>query len=107
MYTRTIRLPANAICTAVLVLPKTVLIVVGDVDVWSNDVLINVRGYNVLPGSAGRKIAFVTRTETAMSMIFPTQAKTIEDAEKEFTDEHELLVPLSKVDRHRILITGE
>ena len=42
-----------------------------------------------------------------MSMMFPTTATTVDEAQKQFTDEHELLVPLSKVDEHQILITGE
>ena len=107
MYTRTVRLPANAVCTAVLISPATVLIIAGSVDVWSNDELITVNGYNVIPGSAGRKIAFVTRTETAMSMLFPCKATTVEEAQREFSEEHQLLPSLALEDRHRIAITGE
>jgi hypothetical protein len=40
-------------------------------------------------------------------MMFATTAKTVEEAEKEFTDEFDLLVPLSEADRHLILVTGE
>jgi hypothetical protein len=40
-------------------------------------------------------------------MIFPTKARTVEEAQEEFTDEVELLVPLSDKDRHRTVITGE
>jgi CHASE2 domain-containing sensor protein len=60
-----------------------------------------------LPGSAGRKVAIVTHSEVAISMMLTTTAKTIEEAEKAFTDEYQLLVPLSEADKHRILITGE
>jgi hypothetical protein len=42
-----------------------------------------------------------------MSMMFPTDAKTVDEAQKQFTDEHELLVPLSKAEDHLVLITGE
>jgi hypothetical protein len=42
-----------------------------------------------------------------MSMEFSTKAKTVEDAQKEFTDEVDMLVPLSQADAHRIVITGE
>jgi len=107
LYTRTVRLPKDTVCAAVLIKPATVLILVGDCEVWSNDELISTRGYSVLPGSAGRKIAFVTRSDVAMSMMFPTTATTVDEAQKQFTDEHELLVPLSKADEHRVLITGE
>ena len=107
LYTRTVRLPAGTVCAAVLIRPPTVLILMGDVDVWSNDELIQVSGYSVLPGSAGRKIAFTTLSDVAMSMIFPTDAQTVEEAQKQFTVEHELLPPLSKADVHIVLITGE
>jgi len=107
MYTRTLRLPPRIVGAAVLVKPPTVLITVGTLEVWSNDQVIRVTGYNVIPGSAGRKIAFVTHSEVAMSMVFPCQALTVEQAQREFTDEHALLAPLSLPDRHLILITGE
>jgi hypothetical protein len=107
MYTRTVRLPEKALCTAVLILPSTVLITMGTLDVWSNDELTHVAGYNVIPGAAGRKIAFLTHSEVAMSMVMPCEAETVDEAQREFTSEFELLVPLSDVDRHRILITGE
>ena len=107
MYTRTVRLPSGTVCAAVLIRPPTVLILVGEVDVWSNGELIRTSGYSVLPGSAGRKIAFVTHSDVAMSMIFPTDAQTVEEAQKQFTIEHELLPPLSKADAHIVTITGE
>jgi hypothetical protein len=107
MYTRTVRLPPDTVCAAVLIKLPTVLIIQGACRVYSDDELIEVTGYSVLPGSAGRKIAFVTHADVAMSMIFPSTAATVDEAQKQFTDEHTLLVPLSKADEHRILITGE
>ena len=44
-------------------------------------------GYNVVPASAGRIQAYVTFTETAITMLFPSKAETKEEAEAEFTDE--------------------
>lgn len=107
LYTRTVRLPPGTVCAAVMIKPPTVLILVGDCEVWSNDELIYTHGYSVLPGSAGRKIAFVTRSPVCMSMMFPSTATTVDEAQKQFTDEHELLVPLDRVDEHIALITGE
>ena len=107
MYTRTVRLPADTVCTAVLIQVPTVLITSGEASVYSDDELIHVEGYRVLPGSAGRKIAFVTHSNFSMSMLFPSKAKTVDEAQREFTPEHEMLVPLSRVDEHLVLITGE
>ena len=107
MYTRTIRLPAETVVTAVLIQVPTVLIISGEAEVYSNDTVVHVAGFSVLPGAAGRKIAFVTRSAVEMTMIFPTQAKTVDEAQREFTAEHEMLVPLTRADEHLILITGE
>lgn len=107
MYTRTVRLPAGAVCAAVQIKAATVLIFAGSADIYVNDKLIHVDGYTVMPGSAGRKIAFITHSEVAMSMMFPTDAKSVDEAQKQFTDEHAMLVPLSKAEDHLVLITGE
>jgi hypothetical protein len=107
MYTRTVRLPPDTACAAVLIKVPTVLVTMGDALVYSNEEVVEISGFSVLPGSAGRKIAFFTKSDFSMSMVFPTDAKTIDEAEKQFTDEHDQLVPLSKEDAHRILITGE
>ena len=107
LYTRTVRLPPDTAIAAVLIKVPTVLITVGWGKIYTGDEVIDVEGYSVLPGSAGRKCACVTASEFAVSMIFQTTAKTVEEAEKQFTDEHDLLVPLSKTDEHIILITGE
>jgi len=107
LYTRTVRLPADTVATAVLIQVPTVLIVAGDARLFNDDDVIECSGFSVLPGSAGRKVALTTSTDVVFSMIFPTKAKTVDEAQKEFTPEHELLVPLSRVDEHLILITGE
>lgn len=107
IYTRTIRLPAFTAIVAVLIKVPTSLIFAGVADIYTNGELVRVNGYTVLPGSAMRKVAAVTYSDFAVSMMFATKAKTVEEAEKEFTDEYDLLVPLSMQDRHQILITGE
>jgi len=107
MYTRTVRLPPMTAIAAVLIQVPTVLICIGKGRIFTGDEIVEVAGYSVLPGAAGRKCACICESEFAVSMIFATKATTIEEAEREFTPEHELLVPLSEADRHLILITGE
>ena len=68
------------------------LVVDGDCAVFIGEETIELRGYSVLPGSAGRKQAFLAHTDVSMTMLFPTQAKTVAQAEQEFTDEYELLM---------------
>lgn len=107
MYTRTVRLPPDTAIAAVLIKGPTVLITMGEGKIYTGEEVIHVQGYSVLPGSAGRKCACITESEFAVSMVFATTATTIEEAEKAFTDEVDLLIPLTAVGKHEFLVTGE
>lgn len=87
MYARTCRLAANQVITSVLIKIPTILVVNGDCIVLVGDEWKGLTGYNVLNALAGRKQIYVTRAETEITMIFPSNAKTIEEAEDEFSDE--------------------
>ena len=106
MYLRTVRMPANTLIAAVLFKRATALIIEGSADVWSNDEVIPVDGYSVIPCAAGRKIALITRSDLKATMVFPSSATTVAEAEKEFTDEYDQLPPLSRASEHVITITG-
>lgn len=105
MYARTIMIPKGTILTGALIKLATLLIVSGDADVYIGGEAIELRGYSVLPASAGRKQLFVTGTDTHLTMIFPTTAKTVAEAERQFTDEYEKL--FSAMAPNRTTITGE
>jgi hypothetical protein len=115
IYTRTVTIPARpfgargTVCTGVLVKIPTVLILCGDVLVYMGEGAepVRVSGQKVLLGSAGRKQAFLSDSEYTMTMCFATDAKTVAEAEAQFTDEVDLLCPLSETDRHDIIVTGE
>lgn len=49
----------------------------------------------------------MTYAETTVTMIFPTAAKTIEQAEEEFTDDTDKLFSRSNPSRNEVIITGE
>ena len=107
MYARTITIPANAMITGALIKRATLLIVNGDCSVFTGDEQpLRLTGYHVLPASAGRKQVFRTYADTSLTMIFPTQAKSVEAAESEFTDETDLLVSHGS-DSDLVVITGE
>ncbi len=57
-----------------------------------SDGAVEVAGYTVFSASAGRKQAMVALTDTYLTMLFPTDAKTVDEAERAFTDEYDLLV---------------
>jgi hypothetical protein len=105
MYIRTIRLDAEIVLVGALVKVSTVLIVSGKTAVFTGEGWIELDGYHVIPARAGRKQIFVTREETSITMIFRTNAKTVEQAEEEFTSEAEALMS-RKNDNDTVVITG-
>jgi hypothetical protein len=92
MYARTILMPAEMVLTGTLMKRATVVIVLGSAAVLAGEHWLELEGYNVIPASAGRKQVFVSRTPVIITMLFPTQARTVEEAEREFTDEAERLL---------------
>lgn len=90
-YVRTLFMPAGMVITGALVKIPTVLIVQGDVQVTVGDESRRLSGYAVLAAAAHRKQAFIALADTYVTMSFPTQARTIEEAEREFTDDADRL----------------
>jgi hypothetical protein len=107
VYTRTVIVPTHTLFTGVLLKVPTTLIVVGKISIYVGEKTILLRGYNVLPGSADRQCAFYTHSTVGMSMSLATTATSVEEIQKEFTDETHLLVPLENTDEHEIVVTGE
>ncbi|MDR0439472.1 MAG: hypothetical protein LBI59_00590 [Candidatus Accumulibacter sp.] len=105
MYARTITIPAGTVITGALIKVPTMLVVFGDCTVFVGESSLRLTGHHVVPASAGRKQVFVAFEDTTLTMIFPTQAKTVEEAEAEFTDEFARL--LSRHDKNEVVITGE
>ena len=105
LYARTITIPGGVMLTGALIKIATLLIVQGDVMVYLGEESHRLSGNNVLPASAGRKTAYLTETETTITMVFPTTAQTVEVAEKEFTDEWDRLMSHDSI--NEITITGE
>ncbi len=92
MYARTIMIPAGVVITGALIKIATILIIDGDVIVYIGDDIIDMNGYNVIPAASGRKQAFLAKSDVHLTMIFPSNAVNIEQAETEFTDEVNMLI---------------
>ena len=107
VYARTIMIPAGAILSGALIKVATTLIISGDVLVYMGDESIELHGHNILAGSAGRKQAFVAITDAYLTMMFKTQARTVAEAEEEFTDEAPRLMSRSADAKNTIIITEE
>lgn len=91
-YSRTIYVPKGTIAVSVLISVPTQLVVSGDVEFTNGvDDPVQVHGYQVFEGAPFRQMAAFAREDTAMTMFFATDAKTVEEAEAEFTPEPERL----------------
>lgn len=103
IYTRTILIPEGAYITGALVKVPTTIIISGHCLVYVGaDDPLEFKGYYVLPASANRKQAFMAVGDTVLTMMFQTEARTVEEAEREFTDEIDLL--LSANNANNVLI---
>ena len=91
MYARTIMIPAGTVITGVQIKIPTILIVSGDALFYGDDGTTQFTGYHVTLGAVGRKQAIYALADTYLTMMFPTAAKTVAEAEEEFTDEPERL----------------
>jgi hypothetical protein len=91
MYARTIKIPAGVVLTGAQITIPTILIISGDALIYGENGAVRYAGYHVCLGQRGRKQAFFTLQDTYLTMLFPTEATTADAAERQFTDEYELL----------------
>lgn len=92
VYTRTIKIPAGVVITGALIKIPTTLILYGDVSVYVGGSTKRLQGYRVIPAPANRKQIFYAHEDTYLTMSFATSAKTVTEAEEEFTDETDKLL---------------
>lgn len=107
MYARTVKVPAGAMITGALIKIATVLVVSGHCVIYLDGEAKEHIGYAVYPASAKRKQAFVAVDDTYLTMLFPSTAKTVQEAEEQFTDEFNLLVSRHDTNTNTIIVTGE
>ena len=105
-YARTITMPPGVVLTGAFIKVDTTLIVSGDITVFVGDEPFDFFGYNGLPTMAGRKTAFLSHTECHLTMTFATDAKTVEEAEVEFTNEVDKLGSRKTGSVNTLLILG-
>lgn len=106
MYARKIILPAGVRLTGALIKIATMLIIEGCVIAFTEEGAVRLRD-TITPARANRKQAFLAETDTSITMIFPTNAKTVEEAEDQFTDEGALLFSRKMGANNHIIVTGE
>jgi UDP-glucose 4-epimerase len=107
LYARTVRIKGDQFISSVMIKRPTVVIIHGSVLALVNEGWIRLDGYNVVPAAAGRKTIFAALSDTEFTMVFPSSATTIGEAEREFTDETDLLMSHQPVNPNLVTATGE
>ena len=108
VYTRTIMIPAGVIITGALIKRSVNLIICGHVLVFiGDDKVREYNGYNTLVAQAFRKQVFIAKTDTYLTMFFATNAKSVDEAEREFTDDVDSLLSRNPSSINNITLTGE
>lgn len=92
IYSRTICMPRGAAMTGALLKVPTTVVVSGAVWVSAEDGPTLITGHTVLLGMPGRKQAWAAAEDSTITMLMPTSATTVEEAERQFTDEWHLLL---------------
>ena len=108
MYARTIRRGPGMLSIGSRMLRSTILIIHGNCSfVGGNGERVDLTGYNVIPGCAGRKQLSLTHGPVEMTMLFPTSAVTVEEAENEICAEADQLMSRKDNSKDKIMITGQ
>jgi len=108
IYFRTILMPVGSVFSFALIKESTTVIFMGSVSVYVGDgAPIQFEGYNILPASANRKVATYAHTDVTMTMLLATDAQSVEEAEKQVTDEVDLIASHRDENTNSVLITGE
>lgn len=92
VYSRTIYVPKGVAVVGLTVKIPTQLIGCGHFRLTDGGVTAEFRGVHIFDGIAGRRAAVYALENSSFTMLFATQAKTVEEAENEFTDEPERLL---------------
>lgn len=106
LYARTLRLAPRVAIVGVLIKIPTLLVVHGSAAVYDGERWHQIKDYQVIPASAGRKQIFLAEELTEITMIFASKARTVAEAEAEFTDETEKLLSRRQDGNDLVVITG-
>lgn len=105
VYYRTIALKKDEMVCGVLIKIPTTVIIHGAADVYIGSEVIKARGTSVIPANGGRKQVVMAIENVTITMCFKTDAKTIAEAEEEFTDEFDLLQSRTPMGKNTYNIT--
>lgn len=96
VYSRTVFIPKGIVACGVIINRPTQLIMSGHCRLTTGDKVVELEGFHVLDGEGHRKQIAYALEDTYFTMLFATNAKTVEEAETEFTDEADRLQTRNK-----------
>nr|WP_145546384.1 hypothetical protein [Variovorax boronicumulans] len=91
VYARTIFIPAGTVLTGAAHNKDHVNVMFGDISVSTDEGMVRLTGYHVLPTKAGMKRVGFAHRDTCWTTVFHTKLTDIEAIEDEMTDESEML----------------
>lgn len=106
VYTRTMFIPKGSVAAGVIIKVDTTLILSGKMALYIGEEVTHIDGYNVIAGMANRKQVAYAIEDSYATLLFKTTAKTIEEAEKEMTDEYDRLQSRQSDSINLVTITG-
>jgi hypothetical protein len=106
MYYRTLHIPPNSLVCGVLIKKPTALLINGDLTVYLDMDAHRFTGHTVLPAFAGRQTAVYAHAETFATLMMRTDAETVEEAERDMTDDYEMLQSRLHPEFNTQMVTG-
>jgi len=106
IYSRTLFMPKGSVVAGVIIQVPTTLILSGKMAVYIGDDITHIDGYNVLPTIGDRKQVVYAIEDSYATLLFKTEAKTIEEAEQEMTSEYSRLMSRCSDSINLEIITG-
>lgn len=91
-YARTVRMTQGQAIISAMVKVPTLLIVSGSASILLNDGWEHLEGYNVIPAAADRKQIILAHSDVALTTVFQTNVRTLEEAERVYTDERDIVL---------------
>lgn len=87
IYTRTMFIPKGSMVAGVIIKIPTTVILSGKMALYTGNDVAHIDGYNVMTTEPHRKQVAFAIEDSYATMMFQTTATTVEEAEKEMSDE--------------------
>lgn len=106
IYSRTMFMPKGSVAVGVIIQIPTTVIISGKVALYIGEEVIHIDGYNVIPALGNRKQVAYAIEDSYATLVFKTEATTVEEAEQEMTIEYNRLLSRDSKSINITNITG-